>query len=177
MIQHCPVPIHGLVRPLVKYDKHGAKMNKSSMQFSVEGQVGLQSQASRAGGFVLLEALVAMLVFALGILGLVGMQASMTREQTTAKVRSDAAYLTEEVIGMMWGDIAHLSSYATANCASYTRCNDWANKVLATLPSAQYSVVVTTLTGDVTVTLSWTMPNGDQHKYTSMTTIVAAGAS
>ena len=44
-------------------------------------------------GFALIEVLVAVLLFAIGILGMVGLQASMTQAQTESKVRADAANL------------------------------------------------------------------------------------
>jgi len=128
-------------------------------------------------GFALLEALVAMLVFAFGILGLVGVQASMTREQTNAKLRSDAAYLAGDLIATMWGDVANIANYSTSNCASYTRCSDWKNKVVATMPTASMAVTVDATSGDVSVMVIWTLPNGDSHQYVAATTIKAAAAS
>ena len=130
-------------------------------------------------GFVLLEALVAMLVFALGILGMVGLQARMTQEQTSAKLRSDAAYMASELVGTIWGDLLHADSYRSNNCNGYARCSDWLNKVVATMPSGSSTVTVTDPDAlgarDVSVTVIWTMPGGDQHQYTSVTTVSAAG--
>lgn len=131
----------------------------------------------RDGGFALLEALVAMLVFALGILGMVGLQASMTREQTASKLRSDAAYLASEFVGNMWGDIPNIGQYSSANCNGYTRCRDWLNKVAATMPGGSATLVLTPGAGftDVSVTVIWVLPGGEQHQYTAVTTVAAAG--
>ena len=132
-------------------------------------------------GFALLEALVAMLVFALGILGMVGLQASMTREQTSAKLRSDAAYLASELVGTMWGDLANLAQYGN-NVNIYTRCADWINKVATTMPQGSVTLCVNTdptcpdakEPGDVSITVIWTMPGGDRHEYTAVSSVVAA---
>jgi len=131
----------------------------------------------RHDGFALLEALVAMLVFALGILGMVGLQASMTREQTAAKLRSDAAYLAGEFVGNMWGDIPNIGQYSSANCNGYARCRDWLNKVAATMPGGSATLVLTPGIGftDVSVTVIWVLPGGEQHQYTAVTTVAAAG--
>ena len=132
----------------------------------------------RQEGFALLEALVAMLVFALGILGMVGLQANMTREQTASKLRSDAAYLASELVGTMWGDIPNIGQYTAGNCSGYTRCNDWLSKVAATMPGGSATLPATNPAannGDVSVTVIWTLPGGEQHQYTAATTIVAAG--
>lgn len=134
-------------------------------------------------GFALLEALVAMLVFALGILGLVGMQATMARETTNAKLRSDAAYLAQELIGSMWGDVANLANYKTTSCNGYTRCSDWLKKVNYGMPKGSATIDVDPATGNVTVIVYWTMSKDDaagtkeEHQYTLNTTIVAAGAT
>jgi type IV pilus assembly protein PilV len=131
----------------------------------------------RQEGFVLLEALVAMLVFALGILGMVGLQANMTREQTASKLRSEAAYLASEFVGNMWGDIPNLGQYSSANCNGYARCRDWLNKVAATMPGGSATLLLTPGADftDVSVTVIWVLPGGEQHRYTAVTTVAAAG--
>jgi len=120
-------------------------------------------------GIVLLEALVAILIFVIGVLGIVGLQASMTQAQTSAKFRGDASYLATQLIGTMWGDIPNLNSYATGQCASYARCNDWKTKVAELLPGG--TVDVTVIGGLVVVTINWTVPGEGLHNYTASTAI------
>lgn len=127
-------------------------------------------------GFAILEAMVAIMVFALGILGLVGVQAAMTREQTTSKIRADAAYLASQLVGEMWVDIPNLSQYASGSCNGYSKCADWSNKLAVSLPSGTSTVVVNVATGDVSITVEWTMPGGDKHKYVTATSIVKTDA-
>lgn len=56
-------------------------------------------------GVMLLEALIAILIFSLGILGVVGMQASAVKASRDAKYRTDAGLLANELVGqMMSGD-------------------------------------------------------------------------
>ena len=50
-------------------------------------------------GVMLLEALIAILIFSLGVLGVVGMQASAIAASRDAKYRTDAALLANEIIG------------------------------------------------------------------------------
>lgn len=120
-------------------------------------------------GVVLLEALVAILIFVIGVLGVVGLQASMTQAQTNAKFRADASYLAGQVIGTMWGDIPNLNKYATAQCVSYARCNDWQTHVAALLPGGAVEVDVDA--GLVVVTIRWTVPGEGAHNYTATTAI------
>lgn len=120
-------------------------------------------------GFMLIEALVALLIFAFGVLGLVGLQATMTKAQSTAKYRADAAFLAQQLLGTMWADAPNLASYTTANCAGYPRCNSWATKVAGTLPAG--TATISLAASDVTVEITWTQPNEGSHKFRTNTTI------
>ena len=51
------------------------------------------------GGFFLIEALIALLIFTLGILGMIGMGATAVGAQSDARYRSDAATLADEIAG------------------------------------------------------------------------------
>lgn len=51
---------------------------------------------------MLLEVLVAILIFALGVLGLVGLQANAIALSGQAKYRADATLLANDLIGRMW---------------------------------------------------------------------------
>jgi type IV pilus assembly protein PilV len=125
-------------------------------------------------GVMLIEALVALLIFAFGVLGLVGLQASMTKAQSAAKFRADAAFLAQQVIGTMWSDAPNIANYGPAGggmvgCTGYARCSSWANKVTSTLPGG--SAAVTVAGSDVTVAITWTQPNEGTHTYTTRSTI------
>lgn len=52
-------------------------------------------------GYVLLEALVALLIFSLGLLGMIGFQAASTRIATDSRFRTEAAILADELISKM----------------------------------------------------------------------------
>ncbi len=64
-------------------------------------------------GSVLLEAFIAIVLFSIGILGLVGVQAAALKNSAESKNRAEAAYLANQIIGQMWADNpANLPSYA-----------------------------------------------------------------
>lgn len=63
-------------------------------------------------GSVLLEALIAILIFSFGLLGLIGIQASAVGLSIDAKYRADAAYLANQIVSQMWVDRANLDGYA-----------------------------------------------------------------
>jgi type IV pilus assembly protein PilV len=56
------------------------------------------------GGAYLLEALIGILIFSLGILGIVGLQAQAIRFTNDAEYRAEAVYLANSLISQMWAD-------------------------------------------------------------------------
>jgi type IV pilus assembly protein PilV len=128
---------------------------------------------TRVRGFMLIEVLVSILIFSIGVLALIGLQAKMTRAQTTAKSRADAVYLANELVGVMWSDLPNLSSYA--NCASYTRCTDWQTKVSQNLPGGAGTVdSIDASTGAVSITITWSQGSDGAHTYTITTFVKSA---
>jgi type IV pilus assembly protein PilV len=127
----------------------------------------------QARGYMLIEVLVSFLIFSVGVLALVGLQARMGRAQTAAKARADASYLANELVGVMWSDMSHLSSYSA--CASYARCLDWQNKVAASLPAGTGTVVsVDAATGAVSIQIQWRQGSDDTHTYTTTARVLAS---
>ncbi|MED5622209.1 type IV pilus modification PilV family protein [Ideonella sp. BN130291] len=120
-------------------------------------------------GVALIEALIGMLIFAFGVMGLVGLQASMTRAQTSSKLRGDATNLASEIIGTMWTDTANIAKYG--NCDTYDRCKAWQDKVAGMLPNGEGATSVSAA-GAVQVSLSWQMPGSSEvQKYLTTTTV------
>ena len=76
-------------------------------------------------GIMLLEALIAILIFSLGILTLVALQATSIKLTGDAKYRTDATLLANRLIGQMWvsgGDLAALEAHFKTGGDAY---NDW----------------------------------------------------
>jgi type IV pilus assembly protein PilV len=63
----------------------------------------LPNTTARAqAGVMLLEALIGILIFSLGILSLVALQATSIQLTSDAKYRTDASLLANRLIGQMW---------------------------------------------------------------------------
>jgi type IV pilus assembly protein PilV len=58
----------------------------------------------REEGVMLIEALIAILIFSIGILAVVGMQSMAIKNATESKHRSEAAFLAGELTAQMWID-------------------------------------------------------------------------
>lgn len=62
-----------------------------------------RAKHAQAGGF-LLEALIGVLIFSFGILGIVGLQAASLRHTGDSEYRAEAIYLANSLISKMWTD-------------------------------------------------------------------------
>jgi type IV pilus assembly protein PilV len=106
------------------------------------------------GGVMLIEALVAILIFSVGVIAVMGMQAVSIEQVSAAKYRTDASYLANQIAGQMWTDIPNLATYATPGATGRA---GWDTTVARTLPSG--TGVITVVGSLVTVTVSWKVPN------------------
>lgn len=122
-------------------------------------------------GFSLIEGLVSILIFSLGILALVGLQANSIQQSSNAKYRSDASMLVNELIGRMWvtdRSAATLQTNFNTGGAGY---NAWLTEVQAALPTSAASAPAVSVSADglVTVNLYWKAPGeqaaAPQHQY------------
>lgn len=125
-------------------------------------------------GSVLLEALISILIFSIGILGLVAMQAAAIKNSIDAKYRSDASYLANQIIAQMWVDRTNLDSYShypsgtpctfSGSASTNAQVTSWAAQAVALLPGAASSktqiAITTPITGtrQVKVTVCWQSP-------------------
>ena len=115
-------------------------------------------------GVALLEALVGILIFSIGILALMGLQAQSIRNTVEAKYRNEAAYLANQIIGQMWVDRSNLAAYDTGGGANPNMVA-WENQVANTLPrvvaGGANSPTITVAGNQVTVTVFWQLPGSD----------------
>ena len=65
--------------------------------------IHMKARQAQAGGF-LLEALIGVLIFSFGILGIVGLQAQALRHTGESEYRAEAIYLANSLISKMWTD-------------------------------------------------------------------------
>ncbi len=99
-------------------------------------------------GSILLEALIAILIFSAGILAIIGLQAASMQNTTQAKARVDASLVASQRLGDIWVDIPTLTTNPSALIEADTP--------VASLPSGKRK---TEIQGDqVTVTVTWQMP-------------------
>jgi len=129
-------------------------------------------------GVLLLEGLVAILLFSFAVLALVGLQARMVSAQTDSKFRADAGLLANELLARMWSDTPTKTGVNTYNglaCAANARCKDWQDKVASQLPNGRGSVLVDATSQMVTVTVNWKQGSETAHTYSLRSRLATAG--
>lgn len=156
-------------------------------------RTSLHSSGHAQRGIVLLESLIAILVFSLGILALVSMQAFAVNAASDAQYRSDAVQLANELIGSMWAsDRTPATLEAAFESPGGTGYAAWRGDtstpeegtVLGTLPGTKgvatnYPTVAITQVTDttqpsalVTITIYWQAPTDQsRHSFTTITQI------
>lgn len=121
---------------------------------------------------MLLEGLISILLFSIGILAIVGLQAASTKMAGDAKYRSDASMLADQLVGQMWAsDRTPATLQSNFSSPSGTQYANWLNSVNASLPGVsgvaanQPSVAFTTNTttatpsSQATITIYWSSPD------------------
>lgn len=117
----------------------------------------------RQRGVLLLEGLLAILIFSLGVLGMIGLQATAIKQSSAAKYRTDASLMANQLIGQMWASnrdpTVLKANFESPAGAGYT---SWKNDVANALPgvTSTSNLPTVAITNNVaTITLFWKMPN------------------
>lgn len=142
-------------------------------------------------GYMLLEALVSMMIFSIGVLGVLAIVAVAVKNNSSAKYRTDASLVANELIGQMWADnrtpATLLANYQGGGGTDGDKYTVWLNDIINNnrLPGVSTTdnkptVTVTTIDGaypptssksQVVVTVFWQLPGESQHSYVAMTEI------
>lgn len=106
----------------------------------------------RQTGAALLEALVGVLIFSIGILAVIGMQGTALRTVSDAKYRADASFIANQTLALAWGNPANLSAMVVTD------------EPVSELPDGKRSVAV--VGNRITVTVRWQPPGSqDEHSF------------
>lgn len=129
------------------------------------------SRCRQQRGATLIESLVAILIFCIGIIGNLGLMAQMTRAHGGAEWKAQASMLSAEIVATMWADKdADQVNYNTVACGGHARCSEWQRKVSRSLPQGKGTVEALG-GGLVKVGIEWTIPGEGVHGYAIHTTV------
>jgi type IV pilus assembly protein PilV len=123
------------------------------------------NRPSRQSGIALLEALLAIVVLAIGLLGAIGMQARSYSALSDASMRAEATMAADSLLGVMASDQTNLAAYALASGGTPSASLlPWYNATRASIPGVGIVVGVVPTVGTarsaVTITLTWQRKTG-----------------
>jgi type IV pilus assembly protein PilV len=160
---------------------------------SISRPRSLKAQA----GSMLIEAFVAAVIFTVGVLALIKLQAEGIRMTTESKGRSDASYLADKVLGDLAGQ--DLQTGAQAASTAVTRFNgnytatsapatadatvaaSWQTMLARTLPAGNLNVAVESSADPLntansvraaTITVTWTFAGGTARSFSQVARLV-----
>jgi type IV pilus assembly protein PilV len=126
-------------------------------------EIPVSGMSSRARGFTLVEALVALLALSIGLLGIAGLQLTGMRANLSAAWRSQATYLGYDIIDRMRANRGHRLEYVTGTGAAPVGTTAaeldlaaWKTHLSATLPAGDGTVAIDPANDTtVTITVQW----------------------
>ena len=145
----------------------------------------------RQRGYILLEVLISVVIFCIGLLGLASLYANTIKSNSDGKFRMDACQLAISLVSQMQSDnrsdLAALGTlYQGGLGTNGSRYLAWRSNVIAQLPGvsatqnvptvAFYSIIdgvdpPQTSKRIVTINVSWQLPGEDVHRYVLHTII------
>jgi len=142
------------------------------MLLNARGSKHPYERACHQQGSVLLEGLIAILIFSMGILAIVGLQAAAIKTVADSQYRLEASFLANRLIAQMWTDTANITNYALPGGSAAT---NWKAEVQALLPGSTTLPPTVDISGDVatgytvTLQLNWKAAGEtSEHKYTTI---------
>lgn len=91
----------------------------------------------RQGGIALLEAMLAIVILGIGLLGTVGLQARAYSALSDAGARAEATLAVEKLIGVINADVPNIAQYNLAESGTPNdRLKDWALETRRNIPGA-----------------------------------------
>lgn len=141
--------------------------------------MGNAATMNKQGGTILLEALIAILIFSIGILSLVGLQAMAVKHTSEAKYRTDASFVANKLIAQMWADnpAAIAGDYASGG-AKFQSWKGELQSPMTGLPNANATIAIAPIAApqgnQITLTVTWRHPSEPAtqvHRYVAVAQI------
>jgi type IV pilus assembly protein PilV len=135
------------------------------MELDVMNRISFSPKSAQRG-VVLIEAMVAILLFSVGVLAIAGLQATMLQNSGESKYRADASYIAQQRLGLLW-----------TNLATATPADIDLNIPVPELPNGN-RLLTREAPGQFRVDVTWRQPGDTEtHTYTVRTSVLSACAA
>lgn len=130
-------------------------------------------------GIAMIEVLVAVLVLAVGLLGMAAMQVQSSKMTNGAEQRTQAVLLTADMMDRIRANRVNASNYdgisvdpedtscetdyapSAGSAVSVNDADEWSNLIVCLLPEGEGAVTVDNTTDEVVVTIDWAKADDD----------------
>ncbi len=125
--------------------------------------MGIRVHLKPQRGSTLIEGMLAIMVFSIGLIGLLMLQAAALNDSANAHYRSEASLLASDLVARMWnGDRTLAGLNARFGDVEADEYRAWRQRVQATLPGVSDTANPPQLSiggqRDVSITLAWQTP-------------------
>ncbi|QSP96125.1 type IV pilus modification protein PilV [Marinobacter salinisoli] len=121
-----------------------------------------QIDVNSESGFTMIEVLVAMIILAIGLLGVAGVQALSLKQTNNSALRSLVTMHAYDLSEIMRSEIEEVTVFDKNKAATCTGCDSrlaaWHNRLVNSIPSAESTVDVTEGANSTVaeITVDWT---------------------
>ncbi len=136
------------------------------------------ARVDRSAGFTLIEALVALIVLSVGLLGVAGLQLAGLRYTSSAASRTQASYLVNDMMDRMRANVksARNGDYnvgyggvISGTSVAATDVTAWLAEIALVLPAGKGKIVVDSTTNLASVSVQWIDSRGNDPTETTCT--------
>ena len=131
---------------------------------------------ARQSGFSMVETLVSIVIFSLGVLGIVQFQATAVSMSSEARNRIEASMLAESIVHTVWLDRANMTSYEYTGAGhAPDAIKGWVASIAENLPNGRGIVDANPTQGTVRVEVRWTpLRAASESRYITVATMRGA---
>jgi len=136
------------------------------------------ARVDRSAGFTLIEALVALIVLSVGLLGVAGLQLAGLKYTSSAASRTQASYLANDIMDRMRANVnsarqgdynVNFNGVITGTTVAATDVTAWLAEITLVLPGGQGQIVVDPATNLASVSVKWIDSRGNDPTETTCT--------
>jgi type IV pilus assembly protein PilV len=130
----------------------------------------LKKSLKKQKGSVLLETLIAVALFVIGVLGIMHLSGALVKQTIESKYRADASFYAQEVAGRMWADVDNVASYENTTYAPRVVIE---NKIKRALPNGALAITLTPNTASTSakIEVTWKQAGEAQRRVVTNMTI------
>jgi type IV pilus assembly protein PilV len=119
------------------------------------------------GGVVLIEVMISILIFAIGVLAVVGLQAGAIANVADSKYRLEASAAADQQIARMWIDQPNFAAHAGTVAVP-----ELPNGSMVTAVTPRVSLTGAVVGAEVVIDVTWQPPNAAaSHRFSTTTTV------